>query len=188
MIEKLGFETDKFDESQQKLYELLQFFVRLILVGAVFHFLLWLYPDTSAYQSFLAHLLNIGLNLLGFDFTVQGTIIITPGVEYVITQDCTGWKSGMALIGLTYASTGKLRKHLKFLGSGIALIWVANYIRVVTTVVLAEKGILRFEIVHGFLWRWGLTAVVFAIWLLWYRKLQQTDDEPHSSSDEVGDD
>ena len=187
MIERLGFETDEFDERQLRLYQLLQFFARLLLVGAVFHFLLWLYPDTSAYQAFLAHLLNIGLNLFGFDFTVQGISIITPEVEYIITQDCTGWKSGMALIGFTYASTGKLRKHFKFLGSGISVIWVANYIRVLTTVVLAEKGILSFDVIHGFLWRWGLTAVVFAIWLLWYRKLKQTDDESHPSSDEVGD-
>lgn len=178
-----NFDPDEMNSRQNKLFELLQFFTRLLAVGAVFHFLLWLYPDTTTYQDFLTQTLTWGLNLFGYEFTTSGFRIVTPGVDYLITQDCTGWKSGMALIGLVYASTGSLRNHLKFIGAGLAGIWLANYIRVMTTIILTEAGILSFDVVHGFLWRWGLTAFVFALWIIWYRGLQDSKDDKDSSSE-----
>lgn len=168
---------------QRKLHELLRFFGRLLAVGLVFRLLLWIYPDTTGFQTFLAQLITGIMNLIGYDFSVSGIRIITPGVDYLITQDCTGWKSGMALIGLVYASAGSLRRNYRFLMLGLGGIFVANLIRVITTIVLAESGILSFDIVHGFLWRWGLTAVVFGLWLVWFRGLEDGEKQAESSTD-----
>jgi exosortase/archaeosortase family protein len=180
-------DPEEFNERQEKLFELVKFFSRLLLVGLFFRLILWIYPDTSGFQAFTAEIITFIMNLIGYNFSVEGFRILTSGVDYIITQDCTGWKSGMALIGLVYASTGKLMKHCRFLALGLLGIFVANLIRVVTTIMLADAGIISFDIVHGFLWRWGLTAVVFAIWAFWYRGLEDEEDEAESSAEDVGD-
>lgn len=174
---------EEFNERQQKLYELIKFFSRLFLVGIALRGILWIYPDTTGFQAFNADIIAGVMNLMGYDFSVNGIRILTPGIDYIISQDCTGWKSGMALIGLVYASTGRLRKHYRFVLLGLAAVFIANIIRVVTTIILAESGLVSFEIVHGFLWRWGLTAIVFAVWMVWFKGLEDGEKDGDTSTE-----
>jgi len=75
----------------------------------------------------------------------------------------------MAYTALIISSTEKIRQNLKHVFTGIGLILLANTLRIVTTIHLAETGIISFEIIHGFLWKWSLTAIVLATWIYWFR-------------------
>lgn len=107
------------------------------------------------------------LSVAGIENSVQGVSILVDSTRYIITQDCLGWKSMAAFTGLMYASDS-IRDNLEVLFTGILLVEAANIVRVFTTVYLAHQGIIPFEVIHGFLWKWGLTALVLLIWYLWF--------------------
>lgn len=89
-----------------------------------------------------------------------------------ISWDSTGWKSMYALAALAIATPViAWKKKLKFLGIGLPLVFLINYLRIVTTILIALKfGWHYFDIVHNFLWREGLILAVVAIWYIWLRK------------------
>ncbi|MFB6100392.1 MAG: archaeosortase/exosortase family protein [Candidatus Nanohalobium sp.] len=168
--------TEDFTETQQKLFKTLVFLGKLLLAGAVFHGILWIYPDTDLLQAFLADIISAMLKSTGFQSAADGTYITLSGMQYVITQDCLGWKSLAAFTGLMYASSKRTLEHLNFILQGFAVILIANIIRVYTTIFLAEKGIISFNIIHDVLWSWSLTFLVLAIWAYWFLNLK--DREP----------
>ncbi|MFB6147932.1 MAG: hypothetical protein ABEJ66_03535, partial [Candidatus Nanohaloarchaea archaeon] len=77
-------------------------------------------------------------------------------------------KSMAAFTGLLFAS-GSLKKHYRFLAAGLLGLFLANIARVTSTVYLSHAGLISFDIIHGTLWKWGLTAVVLGLWLYWSR-------------------
>jgi len=154
-------------EKDKKILDANIFLGKMLLVGFFFHAILWAYPNTVAIQESFTRLLTDTMNFFGYNFTQHGVYMMDGGSGYEITQDCLGWKSMMAFTALMISS-GKVKKNLKYLFGGLGLIVLANYVRVVTTVHLAEIGVFSFEIIHGFLWRWSLTAVVLIIWIVWF--------------------
>jgi exosortase/archaeosortase family protein len=160
---------EELDERQERLLDTNIFFGKMLLVGAVFHLILYLYPNTVPIQAAFGDLITGIMNSLGYSFSSPGVFILQGEKAYEITQDCLGWKSMMAFVALMYASPGRLRDNLKYLGAGLLLIAAANVVRVVTTIHLSELGIISFEIIHGVLWKWGLTALVLVGWAAWFR-------------------
>ncbi len=158
------------DERQERMLEANIFLLKLLGLGAVLHLVIYVSPDTAGIQSAFASLIASIMNGLGFGFEASGTLILgAPGTGYEITQDCLGWKSTAAFIGLVLATPAGNRERFKAFALGVPGIALANILRVITTISLSWTGILSFEVVHGFLWRWSLTAVVLLAWVLWTR-------------------
>jgi exosortase/archaeosortase family protein len=109
--------------------------------------------------------------VFGYGFEQQGFLLIGEGANYLITRDCLGWKSMAAFVALVFASTENIRKEAGIILTGILGLGAANILRIVSTVMLSEAGIISFDIVHTFLWRWGMTFLVLAIWYLWLNDL-----------------
>lgn len=162
------FEDLELNERQKHLYKTSLFLGKMVLAGAVFQSILFIYPDTSAIQAFFAQLLSPALNLFGLETSVYNHFIGIGKNIYIISQDCLGWKSMAAFIALIYSSEG-LRENLHVALLGSLLLAVANYIRVLSTIVLSEAGIISFKVVHGSLWKWGLTFLVVALWIVWLK-------------------
>ncbi len=156
------------NERQRKLFETSGFIGKLLLAGLFFQLILFLGLDLEPFQELLARITSSLLGFLGIDFAVQGYLLVGESVDYLITRDCTGWKSVAAFSGLMFASEG--HRNWKYLISGIVLIQLANILRIVTTVYLSYSGIISFEIIHSIFWRWGLTFVVLVLWGLWLRE------------------
>lgn len=172
----MKFNPEEFTETQQKLYQTLMFMGKLLIAGAVFQAILYIYPNTTSLQAFFAQIIGAMLSSTGINSTINGISILTSQAEYVITQDCLGWKSMAAFLGLMYASTERTLENLTFILQGIAIVIIANIIRVYTTVVLAERGIISFDLIHDVLWSWSLTFLVLGIWIYWLLELK--DREP----------
>lgn len=143
------------------------FIGKMLLAGLIFRVVLFLDPNTMIFQVWLAEISRVSLNLFGFSFGREGILLISEGTNYLISRDCLGWKSMAAFSALVFASTDSLRDELEILVAGIAGLGAANVVRIVSTVLLSEAGIISFEIVHTFLWRWGMTLLVLLIWYLW---------------------
>lgn len=168
-------EYEEFNQRQKKLYQTLKFFTKLVATGLIFQLILYIYPDTTAAQAFLAQITAAIIDpLTKASFTVSGIEVVTPGVRYIITQDCLGWKSMSIFTALIFASTEKFREQLDWVITGLIVIFVANVVRIVTTVLLSHGGIVSFEIIHDTLWKWSLTVLVLAMWWLWFEKLGGT--------------
>lgn len=162
-------DREELTERQERLLDTNIFLGKMLLVGAVFHLILYIYPNTVPVQEAFAEIITRIMNYMGYGFTSESVYILKETSAYEITQDCLGWKSMMAFTALMYASPGKLRRNLKYLGAGLVAIAVANVVRVVTTIHLSELGIISFEIIHGVLWKWSLTAIVLLAWIVWFR-------------------
>lgn len=163
-------------ERQRKLLQSLVFLLKLVAVGLVFRAVLWIYPDTTGIQVVFADL--IGMILSPFmTVDVNGVYILTLKKSYIIVQDCLGWKSMAVFTGLFIASTNKYIEQLRYLIYGLIAIFAANIVRVASTIYLSEVGVISFEVIHTVLWRWGLTFIVFVLWLYWYAQVLDTESE-----------
>ncbi len=168
MKDKLKDKIKNLDERQRKLFETTVFMGKMLIAGAFFHLMLLIYPNTTGLQAVLAEITQRILEIFGIDLERQGINLIDYNVTYVVTQDCLGWKSMSAFAALIFSSTNQYRKYVKPLIVGLTAIAIVNIIRIVTTIYFSHIGLISFEIVHSFLWKWGLTFFVIAIWMIWF--------------------
>lgn len=147
--------------------ETLSFIGKMLLAGLFFRFILFLGPGTEIFQVWLADITQHILDFFGYSFEQQGFLLIGEETNYLITRDCLGWKSMAAFMALVFASADELRNEVEILLTGVIGLFVANVVRIVSTVMLSEAGFISFDIVHTFLWRWGMTLLVLSIWYLW---------------------
>ncbi|PSG99807.1 MAG: hypothetical protein BRC28_02750 [Nanohaloarchaea archaeon SW_4_43_9] len=153
-----------------KLGAMIPFIGKMFVAGLIFRGILFLSPNTYFLQQHLAEIISYIMNLLGGSYQLQNALIIGPESNYLITRDCLGWKSIAAFIGLIFASTSNLRKHLNIVLIGSTVLIILNIFRVITTIWLSELGVVSFDIIHTFLWRWGMTVVVFLLWFFLLRR------------------
>lgn len=160
---------------QEKLFETLQFVFKLLFFGIIFRVLLFAYPDTYALQSSFASLIGAVLSPF-MQIQVNGIYLLTLRESYVIVQDCLGWKSMAVFTALFLSATKRYKQQAKYLFYGLTGIFLANIIRVASTIYLSEIGVVSFEVIHTFLWRWGLTVIVLVIWIYWYVYLSESKE------------
>lgn len=158
------------DDLDRKLRETALFVAKIVLAGVIFRAVLYLNPDTYLLQAYLAELTRQILSLVGLELERQGILLLGNSQSYIVVRDCLGWKSVAVFISLIFASTRNLSRHIKTVLVGILILTVANIIRVVSTVYLSYYGIISFDIVHTFLWRWGLTFIVLVLWFIWLKR------------------
>lgn len=156
---------ERLDESRYR--ETLRFLAKMLLAGLVFRAVLFLDPSTEIFQIWLAEISRTVLNLFNYGFERHGFLLVGEGTNYLITRDCLGWKSMAAFVALVFSSTDEMRREIKTILLGLLGLAIANTVRIVTTVILSEAGVISFEVVHTFLWRWSMTFIVLGIWYLW---------------------
>ena len=151
-------------EENPKRARFMSFLGKMLVFGIAFQSILYWNPDTSIIQQFFARITGELLVVLGMDYSYSGISVVGREGIYLITRDCLGWKS-IALASALIISTSEIREKAKYVILGMFLVFIANIIRVLTTIILAEQGIVSFEIIHTFLWRWGLAALVLGFWI-----------------------
>jgi len=122
-----------------------------------------------------ARMVSTTFEILGYDVFSEGStvnvILHNIPQKIDISWDSTGWKSMYALASLIIATPiSKISRRIKFAALGIAIIFLINYLRVFTTILISVKfGFNWFDIVHTVLWREGLILAVVGVWALWLR-------------------
>jgi len=165
-----SFADIEFNDRQEKLVVLMLFLGKLIVLGLILRLIIQYSPDTSMIQEFYAIMMGIILTLV-FELEIEGINIIIGDSIYAIVQDCLGWKSMYLLTSLYIATPNKYSENFKLLLSGLVILQLSNIVRVISTVVLTEMGVISFEVIHSFLWQWVLSFIVFGLWYYWYVKI-----------------
>ena len=176
MIAEWKEKIEELDGRDRKIYETSVFLSKMLLAGVLFQVILFLQPDTSVLQAYLAQLVQTILNPLGVELERQGALLFDSSASYLVTQDCLGWKSMAAFTALVFSSTNKYRRHVKTILAGLGVILIANIIRITTTVYLSHLNLISFDIIHSLFWKWGLTVTILALWVFWLYKYSENHE------------
>jgi exosortase/archaeosortase family protein len=163
----------KLSKRQERQWDLLMFLVRLIILAAPLYALLSVPGVLYSAQISTTNATALVLNALGMHASTDGpsVTIADPNspFRFIISEDCTGWKSVMFLFALIFAVKGpKLRNRLVGLGFGVVVIFAGNMARIIATV-LAERalGLQAAMLLHDWLFRLGLVVLVLGLWAFW---------------------
>jgi len=162
----------KLTKEHEKLWKILVFFVRLMVLSVPLYLVMYLGIDLYVLQEAVAYQSAQILALTGLHVE-QNRIMVKVGTEnpllFVIDSDCTEWKSMLFFSALIFAVPGvALKKRLSGILLGIPLIWAGNILRVVTTVMIErQSGIETALMLHDFAFRFGMAALVLVTWYLW---------------------
>jgi exosortase/archaeosortase family protein len=170
----------KLKVSRKGLKDVAWFLVKFNLLAIPMYLMIYLNVSMQSFQLFFAQILVNNLNDLGyetyfFDSPISAIPLIsisgTDAPLIYVSTDSTGWKSLYALVALALATPRKkLNKRVRFLAVGLPAIFIANYFRILSTILISLKfGFKYFDFVHGFLWSWGLIAAILLLWYMWLR-------------------
>jgi exosortase/archaeosortase family protein len=160
--------------SEEKLIKILLFLLKFNLLAIPLYIVLYFNFSFSPLQNFLAYLIFQTLKILGYNTSLNGYFLIIQNFPEIIeiSWDSTGWKSLYALTALVLATPlSNFYKKVKFLILALPTLFLINYVRILTTILISIKfGLKYFEIIHTFLWREGLIFAIIAIWALYLLK------------------
>lgn len=167
---------------RKRLLTVILFLIKFNLLAIPMYLILWLNLSYPPLQVFLTELTYRNLNLMGYHAElINSPESAVPLISFSdqfpkiqISWDSTGWKSMYALLALTLATPySNLKRKLKFLALGTPFLFLLNYIRIITTILVSLNfGVQYFEVVHTLLWREGLILAVVAVWYLWLKKVK----------------
>lgn len=167
----------KLTPHQRKLWEILLFLTRLLVLVIPLYLIIMfqvsLYPLQLAVAGNTFHILNA----MGIQTTQDGANLAAGSFKFFISEDSTGWKSMLLFAALVIAPLGiPWRKRLFGMLIGIPVIYLGNLARVLA-IVFAERsyGLETAMLTHDYLWRFGLTLLVLALWLLWLWRVGKID-------------
>jgi exosortase/archaeosortase family protein len=165
---------------REKLKTVALFLIAFNLLAIPLYIILYFNIYSPQFQNFITFISKPFIDIFGYNTTLEYTshcnvkAIFIPDYQQsvCISWDSTGWKSMYALAALAIATPFiTWRKKWKFITIGVPIVFVLNYIRIVTTILISLKfGFQYFDMVHTILWREGLILAVVAIWYLWVRK------------------
>ncbi len=164
--------TTKMAKKQKEMLSVLVFLIKMIILAApiylVLYFNIHLHPlqESVITQSLYVFEFNgFGPSREGFLITVNNT----HEFSFMISEDCTPWKSIWLLIALMIAVPEVLIKR-RILGmiAGSLILWTGNLARIFF-IVWAEQFI-NYEtsmFIHDYLWKAFLIILVLLIWVVW---------------------
>ena len=159
---------------EKKLVKILFFLLKFNLLAIPLYITLYFNLSFPPLQNFLAYLIFQTLKIFGYSVSLNGYFLIIQNFPEIIevSWDSTGWKSLYALTALVLATPlSNFYKKMKFLILALPTLFLINYIRILTTILVSIKfGFKYFEIIHTFLWREGLIFAIIAIWVLYLLK------------------
>jgi exosortase/archaeosortase family protein len=159
----------KLDSRQKKLFETLVFLLKLLVFAvplyAIMSFQGILYPLQAA----VTHNVLWLMGLAGLDASASGFLITAGEIVFLVSEDCTGWKSMLLLAALVLSVPGASpKRRLAGLAAGIPLIYAGNLFRILAVVfVWRSYGLGPATAVHDYLWQAGLIFLVLAAWTVW---------------------
>jgi len=112
------------------------------------------------------------LGLFRGDVSVDGArVFVGPGAVDIV-NGCTGLDVGIFLASAILVFPAPWRLRLRGIAVGFAVVFVANFARVLTLCVLNATSPDAFEIVHIYVWPALISLVCLATLLVWIRSVQ----------------
>ncbi|MEM5882991.1 MAG: archaeosortase/exosortase family protein [Candidatus Aenigmatarchaeota archaeon] len=163
----------------EKLLKVLLFFIKLNVLVIPLYLTIYLDVSFPLIQNFLASSLYFILSKFDPGVSFEDYYLYIPfktekGLQietFIISFDCTGWKTMYLFFALVFATPSKLDKKFKVLAIVLPFLFFLNFLRIFSTILFCMSfGSQYLDVVHNFLWREGLIIVVVSIWYIWLKK------------------
>ncbi len=171
-------------EKREKLIlEIIWFSIKFSIFSIPIYLIKFFNLNLWLLQLIYASLTNYLLHLMAVDSTLfytlsPETLAEIPAIHlkelnlsFAIDNSCTGYVSMLALTGLIFSTPRKkFGEKLKFWSCGLILVFFANLLRILMTILFALNfGGAYLDIVHNLLWRELLIIVILIIWILFLK-------------------
>lgn len=162
-----------FWKRNEKWVRVLRFLILFNLFAIPLYAIMFSQAHVYEFQKFTADTVFGLLRIAGYNPTINDLTIAIP-VQHgqwgaVIDWDCVGWKSMLAFFALVFATDFSLRKKLWGM-IFIPLIYAVNVFRIfLMFAYVKDYGLAYYDIVHQFIWSWGLIMVILVVWYYWMR-------------------
>ncbi len=158
---------------QQRLRRVLVFLLRLIILSLPLYMVITFSVNLLFMQQAVAGNVLWVLNSAGYSAAQDGISITIEGGQpftFLITEDCTAWKSMLFFFALVFAVSGVLlKKRLLALLIGLPLIWVCNILRIFVIVGVQQSyGLEAAMFWHNVTWQAGLITLILVLWGVWF--------------------
>jgi exosortase/archaeosortase family protein len=160
----------RLQKKEKKLLALLLLLVAFNILSIPMYLVMYFNLSFKPLQYFLALATTKFLNALGYPVFQDGFTVVANNFNLIeISWDSTGWKSMYTLLALGIVTpVNSWKKRMKFICISIPAIFLLNFIRITTTILVGLNfGFQYFEVVHTFLWREGLILAIVCIWAAW---------------------
>ena len=165
--------------------------LRFILVASAmylawfFGYEQWLSSDGRLDTALCNHIAASSVALLraaGFAATLDPTstsLLMMNGQPAVIVgKPCNGLVLYALFSGFVLAFPGPAQRKLWFIPLGIALIWCLNIVRVAALALNFHYAHQSVDFNHHYTYTFVVYSFIFALWMLWARRLAVTRPEP----------
>lgn len=159
----------RLDRAQKRLLETLVFLIKMLVFAIPLYVIMQLQNVLLPLQEMVSANVVSLLQLFGFSAYRSGFLIASDGIAFIVSEDCTGWKSMLLLTALVCAvPCVAWQKRFAGIAAGLMIIYLGNLARIMV-VVLAWKayGIETANIIHDIFWQFGLIALVLLTWMAW---------------------
>lgn len=163
----------KLTRKQAQRWDILMFLLRLLILSIPLYVLLSLEGIFYFAQVTTANVTAFLLNAVGIYTLQEGSMltIVDPNspFRFMINEDCTGWKAIIFLFALIFAVKGpKMKQRVLGLAGGALIILIGNIARILATVFAERAYGMNFALLlHDWVFRYGLVALVLIIWAGW---------------------
>ncbi|MFB6088858.1 MAG: exosortase/archaeosortase family protein [Candidatus Aenigmatarchaeota archaeon] len=158
MVEKL----------QEKVKPIYHFVLKMLLFSIPLYIILWTGWESTVYQNFVAEQTRGILHLMGTITQGSSNYFTANDIQFLISWDCTGWKSILFFIALLVSTPAKLKVKALGLVIGLYSLFIINILRIVLLIKLAiTYGRNYFIFVHDILWQVFGIITVLLLWILW---------------------
>lgn len=159
----------KLNKNQKKLFETLLFLIKLLVFAIPLYIIMSFQGILSPLQEIVSQNVQSLLQLVGFEVSRNGFLIIAKDIAFFVSEDCTGWKSMLFLTALIFAVPKvKIKERLTGVALGIPAIYIGNLARILAVVLVWHNYGFEFAgIIHDYFWQAGLILLVLVLWVSW---------------------
>jgi exosortase/archaeosortase family protein len=139
------------------------------LAGSFYVAALWP-PLDRAFYLYLeanARIVNSLLRLLSQDTHVRGLTVLSPDYAISIRRGCDGLEPAWIFCSAVLAFPARARRKAAIIPVGVAVILLANLVRVLSLYFIGARMPAFFPVAHLELWPAAFMVLVIAIWLRW---------------------
>lgn len=164
------FKSLNISRKNKKLFNILFFIGKLLIFSIPLYVVIWFNIDLYLYQNILASQIHWILKLIGISVGRTGIELLTKKTLFVISKDCTGWKSLLFFTALIISTPSKIKKKTSGLMFGLPVLYLANIFRIIVLILLGIfYGEGYFNLVHDIFWQLFSIGSVLFLWILWMK-------------------
>jgi exosortase/archaeosortase family protein len=122
-----------------------------------------------SYLPFNARVSGAILSILGQDITVTGTSISSPDFSIAVASECSGIEPIALFVCAVLAFPAHFLKKIPGIITGVLLLAILNFVRVVTLFLIGVYFPRAFLIMHLDIWQALFIFFAVMFWILWLR-------------------